>query len=296
MITVKIKQKSTDGFIENDLRGKHETRPKRIPESVTERVRQHIESFPKVESHYCRQTTTKEYLEEGLNIRKMYSLYLDWMKEISDQNICSESYYRHIFTSCYNLDFYMPKKDQCDDCVVFNNLPDDEKENARDAYNEHINNKNTARQLMNNDKEEAEKNLEIHAATFDLEKVLTMPRSESSSFFYKRKVSLYNFTIYDLVTREGFCFVWDETIGKRGANEISSCLWSHINDKTKNGQKKFHFYSDNCGGQNRNNILYTMYAKAAVDFEITVTHRYYSFILYLIWITINLFIFLYFKI
>lgn len=46
-------------FILADMRGKHETRPVKVPEYVTFSVREHIESFPKIESHYCR----KDYLE-----------------------------------------------------------------------------------------------------------------------------------------------------------------------------------------------------------------------------------------
>ncbi|XP_051168408.1 myb-like protein F [Leptopilina boulardi] len=155
LTTIHNKQKLRNGlFIENDQRGKHNVRPKEVPENVIQQVRHHIEFFLKVESHYCRQTTTKEYLEEGLNIRKMYTLYLEWIAEINDENICTESYYRNIFTSCYNFDFHMPKKDQCDDCVSFNNLPEEEKNSAQDAHDAHINQKNTARELMNSDKAE----------------------------------------------------------------------------------------------------------------------------------------------
>jgi len=35
----------------------------------------HIESFPAIESHYCRSSTTRKYLDESLNVTKMYNLY-----------------------------------------------------------------------------------------------------------------------------------------------------------------------------------------------------------------------------
>lgn len=60
-----------------------------------------------------------------------------------------------------------------------------------------------------------------------------MPRSESAAMFYKRQISLYNFTIYDLAMQEGSCFLWDETIAKRRANEFVSCVWYHINEQIK---------------------------------------------------------------
>lgn len=109
-------------------------------------------------------------------------------------------------------------------------------------------------------------------------KVLTMPKSESSVLYYKRKISWSYLTIYNLVTQEGFCFVWDEAIAKREANEISSYLWHYIEEQTRNKKNGFHFYSDNCGGQNRNNMLFTMYTKPLIDFDITITHRCFTFI------------------
>lgn len=41
----------------------------------------HINRFPKVKSHYCRKSSTREYLYPDLTIKKMYYLYLDENKE-----------------------------------------------------------------------------------------------------------------------------------------------------------------------------------------------------------------------
>jgi len=40
-------------------------------------VTEHISSFPRVESHYRRANSQKEYLEDGLNISRMYNLFVD---------------------------------------------------------------------------------------------------------------------------------------------------------------------------------------------------------------------------
>lgn len=42
--------------------------------------------------------------------------------------------------------------------------------------------------------------------------------------FYKRRLAAFNLTIYDLATKDCHCFLWNETISKRGSCEISSCL------------------------------------------------------------------------
>lgn len=48
----------------------------KIPEDNTNRIIDHIKSFPTVESHYCRNDTAKQYLEENLNVTEMYDFYV----------------------------------------------------------------------------------------------------------------------------------------------------------------------------------------------------------------------------
>lgn len=91
-------------------------------------------------------------------------------------------------------------------------------------------------------------------AAFDLEKVLTTPQGETSTFYNKRKLSTYNFTIYDIGKKEGFCYMWNESDAKRGANEIATCLFMFLKQKKDDDIQEFFFYSDNCGWQNRNQM------------------------------------------
>ena len=64
----------------SDRRGKH-TPKNKIAEDDRNIIRAHIRSFPTVDSHYCRKTTSRKYLESGLSIRKMYSLYTEMCRE-----------------------------------------------------------------------------------------------------------------------------------------------------------------------------------------------------------------------
>lgn len=41
-----------------------------------ETVRQHINSFPRVEAHYCRKDSKKEYLNSELSLAEMYEYML----------------------------------------------------------------------------------------------------------------------------------------------------------------------------------------------------------------------------
>ena len=39
-----------------------------VPQAIKDGIRDHINAIPRTESHYCRSTTNKEYLAQGLSI------------------------------------------------------------------------------------------------------------------------------------------------------------------------------------------------------------------------------------
>lgn len=61
-----------------------------------------------------------------------------------------------------------------------------------------------------------------------------------------------------------------------GPNEISRSVYAFIEMKVKQGINEFVFFSDNCGGQNENRIIFAMYAHVAQKYNIDVTHRYFE--------------------
>ena len=97
-------------------------------------------------------------------------------------------------------------------------------------YQEHINNRDTIRKLKTNDSVLARKDTGKHISMicFDFQKVLTTPHSEASCLYYKRKLSVYNFTIYDVGRHKGYCYVWCENDAKKGSNEVASCILDYI--------------------------------------------------------------------
>lgn len=107
------KEKTSHDIPKSDGRGKNTN--KAFNEEVKHRIRKHIESFARVESHYCRADTRKEYLESRLNVSKMHELYVEKCREEMVEPV-KESYYRHIFCTEYNIAFHQPKKDCCDFC------------------------------------------------------------------------------------------------------------------------------------------------------------------------------------
>ena len=61
------------------------------------------------------------------------------------------------------------------------------------------------------------------------------------------------------------CYLWNETEGKRGSNEIGTCLYQYL-QSLPNTDKHVCFYSDSCSGQNRNQYMANMLHHAVCKF------------------------------
>ena len=84
-----------------------------------------------------------------------------------------------------------------------------------------------------------------------MEAVLPTPCSNVSLNYYKRKLAVYNLSLFSLGDKACSCFMWDETEGKKWSSEIETCLYQHIKSLPASTISVI-LYSDTCGGQNRN--------------------------------------------
>ena len=62
------------GVVENEARGKMGNRNL----DLTVSVKDHIKSFPIMESHHVRARSNRQYLSSSLSLHKMFDLYLEW--------------------------------------------------------------------------------------------------------------------------------------------------------------------------------------------------------------------------
>ena len=75
------KKIQTDAIISPDIRGKSTgRRTYSINDETIQTNVDHINQFPVIESHYVRKTTSRKYLEKGLNVTKMFELYTSWLQ------------------------------------------------------------------------------------------------------------------------------------------------------------------------------------------------------------------------
>ena len=155
-----------------------------------------------------------------------------------------------------NFSFHKPYKDLCKICETYRSSKE---ENFEIHYNRHISEKEETRRLRLESKALSKVDGSLHvAACFDLQQVIYLPKSPRSEIFYKRRLSNYNFTIFNLKDSSVDCFLWHEVISGRGANEIASCVYKFLLAQDDKGVETVDLFCDGCAGQNKNSIFPAM--------------------------------------
>jgi hypothetical protein len=139
--------------------------------------------------------------------------------------------------------------------------------------------KSLSRQEKSEDKNQIDR---LHKVVcFDLQAVLPTPRGEVSSFYYKSKLSTYNFTICELQQKgngDVHSYMWHEGEGRRGTVEIGSCLLHFFKEQANianSDNLEIILYSDNCCGQQKNKFIICVYLYAVTNFKIkSITHKF----------------------
>jgi hypothetical protein len=260
------------GMSQPDQRGRRPPGIKK-PESVREDVRSHIKSFPALPSHYARAKTTKTYLEANLNVQKMYRLYCELCVSKQTEPV-KESFYRDIFDHEFNIAFHVPKKDACNYCCMYTNSSAEQKDELNVEYLAHMQRKIDARVSKQANKELAQSRADTVTVTFDLEAVLLSPKLNVSSLYYKRKLSTYNCTVYNLGNHDVVCYMWHEAAGGRGSCEIATSILCYINS-LPDTIRHLILYSDTCSGQNRNQNISAMFLYAVQKTNVELIDHFY---------------------
>lgn len=127
------------GYVTEDLRGKHQK-----TKLLDERQEAHdfINAIPRIESHYLRAQTTREYIEGGKTLNDIFNDYkahcvANSKKHVSKSTFCS------IFHTEFNISFFVPKKDRCELCVSYENSNKEEQLAMQEEYETHLKEKKT---------------------------------------------------------------------------------------------------------------------------------------------------------
>jgi len=227
-----------------------------------------LTSIQKVDSHYCRASSTKKYLEPLFESKNaVYQEYCSKVQEEGKTPLYKTGFFE-LFDSM-NLSIWKPKKDQCDKCCEYEAGNIDEEE-----YNNHLKKKDDARESKVVDKQRALNDKSVKVLSMDLQSLLVCPKLAASALYYKMKLSCHNFTIYDLASHDVQNYFWHEGEGELNANVFASCLIDHLNKMDLTDVTEIVIFSDGCTYQNRNSTMANALLQWSMKNKITVYQKY----------------------
>ena len=246
--------------------GKHA----KLETCVTDFLKDWLKDLPTVDSHYCRSTATyknKRFLHPGTTISQLHREYEQAAATVEVRAV-GIPHFTDVFHE-ENYSVFIPRKDQCDVCVSFKhgNI-------SKVEYDAHVAKKDEARQEKSRDKDSA--NNEKSVWTMDLQAVLLSPRTEASSMYYKTKLQIHNFTLFNLESKEGYCYTWDESEGGLKSEVFAHLQYRHFEGVIKDHPeiKEIIVWSDGCGYQNRNATVANAYSELARKHGVLITQKY----------------------
>lgn len=222
-----------------------------------------LEILPKMPSHYCRKSTTKLYLEPVFKSRTdLYNVFKSHCAD-SGESPVSRFTFDLVFEEM-NLALYSPKKDQCDICCAHKvgNISDED-------WKQHCIKKDRARQEKTDDKTESTS--KHYVLTMDLESIKLSPMLKASAIYYKMKLGVHNFSVYDINSHHCTCYWWHECEGDLTASTFATCLIDYLEENCTEPVPII-VYSDGCTYQNRNAII----SNALLHFSVKTNRPVYQ--------------------
>lgn len=191
-------------------------------------------------------------------------------------------FFSDYFNKKFNLSFGNPKSDTCQTCDRLQNLINAEidQEIKLSFIEEKEIHKKKADIFYSDLKKlslETKENPKMEVLSFDYQQNMPLPHVPCGDVFYKRQIWSYYFCIYSAKKNKAYFFMYDESIAKKGQNEVISFIHYYLENLLQQGVKNLYLFSDNCSSQNKNNAiiqyLYSVARYKAFGLE-TITQRY----------------------
>lgn len=230
-------------------------------------LKEYFDKLDKMRSHYCRKDSTKLYI--AASFRTKADIYKDYCNYCSQKEVQAVSIFT--FSKMFeeeNLALYMPRKDQCDICVGYK-----ANQITADDFNVHIFNKNRAQYEKKWDKIEAD-NGKRHVFTMDAQAVKLCPDINASAIYFKQRLQVHNFTVYNLGTHQCTNYWWSEVNGDLSASVFVSSIINHLETFCLLDSLPITIYSDGCGYQNRNHYLSNALSNFAVKNKKVIEQKF----------------------
>lgn len=275
--TFQLGYKMVQDWVNNSNCGMHQNSERKITVKQNLQIRkslgiENIDKFlnnlPKLPSHYARQNTTKLFLEPIFKtLTEVYKLYKTYCGENNLPTLTKKYFYKRFKEN--NLSIYTLKKDQCNSCCAYKtgNLEENK-------YIQHKNRKDRARREKEIDKVKALDG-ECIALCVDLQAVKLAPYLQAGAFYYKTKLCIHNFTVYNLQTHDTSCYWFSEDQNSElKASTFVSCLLDFLEKKCVSTNVPIIIYSDGCTYQNRNSIMSNALLNFSMKHGVTIFQKY----------------------
>ncbi|KAJ8971893.1 hypothetical protein NQ314_000506 [Rhamnusium bicolor] len=239
-----------------DNRGKNKSARKYSDVDVTFVVN-HINSFPKIESHYSRKKTSKQYPSPDLNINRIYQIF----KAKFPNTKITYKFYSKIFHKHFShLKFGLPRSDTCSTCDLYN-VKIKGASNASETGSlknnldlHHRKAEKATNTMKDNIKNSQEPTSQHCTIAVDLQQVIFIPSLTHGDMFYLRQLSVFNLGNHIGETNQAFMCLWHEGTTGRGGNEIASCVLKVLRANATN-KKILNLWTDNSICQNKNMMM-----------------------------------------
>lgn len=112
---------------------------RKVPAEMIEELKKYINSIPRIESHYLRKQTTREFIDGG---KTLTDIYTDYKEDCIKHGLpyVQLHTYRKIFNNDFNITFFVPKPfwNQCEQCTIYKLAEGPQKEVLKEDYERHL--------------------------------------------------------------------------------------------------------------------------------------------------------------
>ena len=101
-----------------------------------------------------------------------------------------------------------------------------------------------------------------------------MPNITTNDVYYRQQLSVYSFNVHVLHSNTVYIYSYDETVAKKGSDDVCSMLYHFICNHVKSDVTRSHLFCNGCTCQNKNwTVIHFLY------YLVHVLHRFQSIVI-----------------
>ena len=192
----------------------------------------------------------------------------------------SYHFYSDHFNQNFNYSFAHPRSDTCKVCDSLDTklkyvTGEDEKKQIMSEKAVHLTKAEIFYKEISEKVKLAKAQSNVETIDFDYQQNLPLPVVPLGDVFYMRQLWVFSFCIFEASTGKSYFFLYDESMSRKGQNEVTSMLHYYFDNILTNDVTNVYLFSDNCSAQNKNNLLIQfLYILVNTQIFQFIIHRY----------------------